>query len=550
MSGKVLAVADSAESVRKVVSFLSTMGFSTRICTQPAEAVEFAAQMHPDVVVADDHLVELTGADLAREIRTDPRTQSLPFVLLARTGGGDGRPAPSETDISAVVTKPINAMSLYSTVSHLIGQDAGPSATADDHPSIATAHEAGERRGTITPMSLGRVLYHMHVHESTGILELHHRRRIMQLSVEGGVIRQVHSNYLRDDSLGRMLVRHGVITQREHEETRARARQAGARQGEILVAMGILDRDDLGRELHRQRTGKLYRLVATDQWIGGEYVWHRGSPLPPDDLPLDVSAVKLLRNAVLRRMSPALIFETFEKRNLQNIPLEEDGSLEAVLSYLQLPETLAEMPATLAARTVKEIYRDGDEDGVIALRLAFLLVICHGLCVGECKPERTSAADAIAHRMPRLDDVGGGEPKDYAGAADIARLVDEAEDLFQRREYRACLGVVHRINEKNPYCAPMLALLAAILVETGEDHDPSELAKAKELLTESLHIRPNDARAHFYLGMIYRREGHDMSSLRHMRTAVRLDPDNERARREIAHLESDMANETGSNAAN
>ena len=112
--------------------------------------------MHPDLVVADDRLVEISGVELARQFRNDPRTSGLPFVLLTGSGVDGETPVGLDEAVSTTIPKPIDAMLLYNTVSNLIGKEPGAGAPSCEHANIIGGHETGERRGTVTPITLGR----------------------------------------------------------------------------------------------------------------------------------------------------------------------------------------------------------------------------------------------------------------------------------------------------------------------------------------------------------------------------------------------------------
>jgi CheY-like chemotaxis protein len=84
-------------------------------------ALELAFQQPPDLVMLDLHLADISGETLLRQFRADPRTQSIPAVIVS----GDAEPATIErlTTLGAIayVTKPFTAVQIRDLVSQVSG---------------------------------------------------------------------------------------------------------------------------------------------------------------------------------------------------------------------------------------------------------------------------------------------------------------------------------------------------------------------------------------------------------------------------------------------
>lgn len=82
-------------------------------------ALELALQLQPDVVVLDLHLPDMSGETLLEQLRTDPRTRSLPAAIVS----GEAEPATIQrlTDLGAIayLTKPFTAAQLRELVSSI-----------------------------------------------------------------------------------------------------------------------------------------------------------------------------------------------------------------------------------------------------------------------------------------------------------------------------------------------------------------------------------------------------------------------------------------------
>ena len=99
-----------------------------------------------------------------------------------------------------------------------------------------------------------------------------------------------------DDGLVSFLLRRGVISLRDREETRKRL-LSNKRVGTILRDMGVIDADDLTRMVREQLTEIVY---DTFQWDHGEFVFVPG-PLPSEELiHLDVEMASLVLGGIRR----------------------------------------------------------------------------------------------------------------------------------------------------------------------------------------------------------------------------------------------------------
>jgi hypothetical protein len=99
-----------------------------------------------------------------------------------------------------------------------------------------------------------------------------------------------------DDGLVSYLLRRGVISLREREET-ARRLLSNKRVGTILREMGVIDQKDLEQAVREQ----LVEIVCdTISWIDGEYAFSPGALPSSEDITLDLDSAELVREGVRR----------------------------------------------------------------------------------------------------------------------------------------------------------------------------------------------------------------------------------------------------------
>jgi CheY-like chemotaxis protein len=114
-----LVVDDEAETGRMTAQMLTALGYRTTVCTGGAQALRWIREQPKrfDLVVADQGMPVMTGAELGRELRL--LRPGLPFVLLCRVGDGQVVDLRRGDDV-AVVTKPVVARSLGREVRRIL----------------------------------------------------------------------------------------------------------------------------------------------------------------------------------------------------------------------------------------------------------------------------------------------------------------------------------------------------------------------------------------------------------------------------------------------
>lgn len=82
-SGVRLLVADDDRDIRDLVAFkLEQAGYQVEAVDDGLRALEAALASPPALVVLDVMMPGLSGVDVTRELRRDPRTADVPIILL------------------------------------------------------------------------------------------------------------------------------------------------------------------------------------------------------------------------------------------------------------------------------------------------------------------------------------------------------------------------------------------------------------------------------------------------------------------------------------
>jgi CheY-like chemotaxis protein len=120
-SEKTILVADDESHILHVVSLkLRNAGFRVLTARDGAEALEIAQQQHPDLLITDYHMPQLSGLELCQRMKQDERTSDIPAIMLTARGY---HLEPSDTEQSGILrmlSKPFSPRHLLSTVNEVL----------------------------------------------------------------------------------------------------------------------------------------------------------------------------------------------------------------------------------------------------------------------------------------------------------------------------------------------------------------------------------------------------------------------------------------------
>jgi two-component system CheB/CheR fusion protein len=113
-AGKILVVDDSIDSADSLALLLADEGYQVRMASDAAEAMREAAEFHPDTVILDIGLPEVSGYELARRIRREPWGGAVRLVALTGWGQDEDRRRSREAGFDEHVMKPVDPDELLS----------------------------------------------------------------------------------------------------------------------------------------------------------------------------------------------------------------------------------------------------------------------------------------------------------------------------------------------------------------------------------------------------------------------------------------------------
>jgi len=125
MADKKILVADDETHILHVVSLkLRNAGFNVLTARDGQEALELAQSEHPDLIITDYHMPQLSGLELCQRLKQDPTTRDIPAIMLTARGYHLEPHDTQESGILRMLSKPFSPRQLLTTVNEMLAQAA------------------------------------------------------------------------------------------------------------------------------------------------------------------------------------------------------------------------------------------------------------------------------------------------------------------------------------------------------------------------------------------------------------------------------------------
>lgn len=413
MSATVLCVQEDREVARHYQQTLEAEGFEVLCVHDGRGCLETLARHTPDFVVLDLCMPRQDGFEILAEMRGLPAGRDLSVLLLA------------EGDVTQEIKSRASSLGAMGVESAPVAPDR-LIARVKNH--LASLKES-VRTGTFRDLPVPELLRALHVDGADGVLLLDHGRKKKAIEFRGGWPVSVKSNLL-SECFSHYLVTEGLVSQAQHDECVQRMRTGEGLQGEILVAMQVLDEEAVVDALKAHAVGKFLEIFS---WRDGHFEFRpkahvqRGSTIGIEGHPLRLIVEGVRKQYSLKQIDRYIASNRdafLYCRANRHDDLAEVGLSEAELSWLK----------NLGTET-----RLGDLENTPEplRRLAFGLISTEALAVVANDRDRRD-------RMAR-DPAGSGEMSEayLSGASDEQlriELADLANDMQGKDHYGVLLA--------------------------------------------------------------------------------------------------------------
>ncbi|MEM7194094.1 MAG: response regulator [Pseudomonadota bacterium] len=117
---QILLVEDEPNIVISLKFLLENAGFNVDVETNGKDALNHIFQQPPSVLVLDVMLPELDGFEILKRVRTDPRVNRLPVLMLTAKGQREDQKNAIEFGADKFITKPFSNAEVVEAVESLV----------------------------------------------------------------------------------------------------------------------------------------------------------------------------------------------------------------------------------------------------------------------------------------------------------------------------------------------------------------------------------------------------------------------------------------------
>lgn len=120
MTQQILIIDDDFDTLKLVGIMLERKGFEILAATTGAKGLETAKNELPDLILLDVMIPDLDGYEIARTLRSNPETESIPIIMFTAKSQVDDKVEGLEAGADAYITKPARPRELFAQVNSIL----------------------------------------------------------------------------------------------------------------------------------------------------------------------------------------------------------------------------------------------------------------------------------------------------------------------------------------------------------------------------------------------------------------------------------------------
>lgn len=310
-----------------------------------------------------------------------------------------------------VVEGPVDAALLVARVSEFVKDvETAPASDANRRTNMPD-------RGTIKQVSFPELMHGLHRDRLDGVLLVEHGRKKKAIEFREGWPVCVKSNLI-SECLGNYLVRSGRCTREQVDESLARMKSGEGMQGEILVAMDVLDEEGVISALESHAHEKLYEVFS---WRDGTFEVRsgvriqRGTAIAIEGHPsnLTVQGVK--------RRTPIAWIDRFIEINTHSFLVPTEDGLDRGLQGVDLePEELSWVESLDGSIALSDLATESES----IRRTAFGLLSVEVFSIETSAAAPKGAAPSVSEPTEVRESIRTDEVADDELRAELARMAN------------------------------------------------------------------------------------------------------------------------------
>ncbi len=123
MKKRILIVEDNDLNLKLFRDLLSAHGYETLETKDGLEAITLTRQEHPDLILMDIQLPEISGLDVTRRLKADESIANIPIIAVTAFAMKDDEEKILSAGCEAYISKPISIMPFLNTIRRFLGEE-------------------------------------------------------------------------------------------------------------------------------------------------------------------------------------------------------------------------------------------------------------------------------------------------------------------------------------------------------------------------------------------------------------------------------------------
>ena len=120
--GTILIVEDDELNLKLLKDILDFRGYSTVFTGLGAAAFDLARQHHPDLILLDIQLPDISGEEAARRLKADEQTRTIPIIAVTAFAMRGDREKILDSGCDDYISKPFSIREFLALVESYIGE--------------------------------------------------------------------------------------------------------------------------------------------------------------------------------------------------------------------------------------------------------------------------------------------------------------------------------------------------------------------------------------------------------------------------------------------
>jgi len=120
---KILVIEDDEDTLLILQGIMETMGYNVSLASHGLKGIEMANQLLPDLILLDIMLPTMSGWEVCRRLKRDPKTRKIPIIFLTALDQTEDRVLGISLSAHSYITKPFHREELKKAIDEVFSRE-------------------------------------------------------------------------------------------------------------------------------------------------------------------------------------------------------------------------------------------------------------------------------------------------------------------------------------------------------------------------------------------------------------------------------------------